>query len=236
MKKLFLIAAALFTLAATIAATAQTTITVPEENGVQVNGRAERKITPDEIWVAITLKDNEPKGETVDRLETRMKREFAALGIDLEKSLRVAGMANAPRKRNQVDTSRSYELKVGGAALLGKVFEALGEMGVTQAGVTRVSHSRIEELRSEVRIEAVRNAQKIASELAEALGRTLHKANLIQDNGFYETSPVPVYKTRAVTMDAMYQSAEGFDAGGQALEMQEITLVYNVSVKFGFWK
>ncbi len=216
------------------AATAQTTIETQPE-GVQVNGRAERKVTPDEIHVAITLRDNEPKGETVDRLEARMKRELAALGIDLASALKVTSMANAPRKRNQVDTSRSYDLKVGSAATLASVFECLGEMGVTQAGVSHFTHSRIEELRSEVRIEAVKNARAIADELAMALDRRIRRVEWIQDNGFYESSPMPMYRTRAVVMDAMSVNAAGVaDDGEQGLDMQEITLTYNVTVRFSF--
>ena len=227
MKKMILAAAALF---AVVAATAQTTIET-QPTGIQVNGRAEKKITPDEIHVAITLRDNEPKGETVDELESRMKREFAALGIDIEKSLRVTSMVNAPRKRNQVDTSRSYDLKVGNATTLGQVFYALGEMGVTGAGVSRVTHSRIEELKGDVRAEAVKNAKTIATELAGALGQKVRWAEWIQDGGFYETSPVPVYRTRA-SMNELLDVFSSADAGEQGLEMQEITLVYNVTIRF----
>jgi uncharacterized protein YggE len=160
-----------------------------------------------------------------------MRREFTALGIDLEKSLRVNSMANAPRRRNSVDTSRSYELTVTNAATLGAVFEALGEMDVPDAHVTRLTHTRIEELRREVRVEAVKNARDIAAELAGAIGQSIRHAVWIQDGGFYENSPAPMYKTRAsgVMMDAMAEAA-GF--AEPALEMQEITLTYTVSAKF----
>ncbi len=232
MKKMILAAAVLLVaLCATDAARAQEIKTFQYENAIQVNGRAERKITPDEIWVSITLRDNEPKGRTVEALEADMKRGFAALGIDVAAALRVTSMANAPRKRNQVDTSRSYELKVGDVARLGQVFEVLGEMGVTQAGVSRLSHSRIEELRSEVRTEAVQNARKIADELAEALDQKIGRAVWIIDNGFYESSPVPMYRTRAVA-DAMFMSAAGAETVDAELEMQQVTLTYNVTVKF----
>lgn len=228
MKKMILAIVTLFVV--TIAAAQNTTIDIPQyENAIQVNGRAEKKVTPDEIHVAITLVDGDIKNQNVEQLEARMKSEFAALGIDIEKALRVTSMANAPRKRRDVDTRRSYELKVGDAATLGKVFEVLGEMDVKEAGVVRLSHSRIEELRSEVRIEAVKNAQKIATELAGAIGQRIDKAVWIQDNGYYESSPMPVYMTRAAMNELLDIHAA---AGGQDLEMQEITLTYNVTVKF----
>jgi uncharacterized protein YggE len=198
-----------------------------------VNGRAEKKVTPDQIWVAITVKDTDNKSLGVEGLESRMKREFAALGIDVASALRVTSMANAPRRKHQVEANRSYELKVGGTGVLAAVFESLGEMGVSEAGVSRMSHSRIEELRSEVRIEAILNARKIATELAQALDQSIMHAVWIQDNGFYENMPVPMYRTRAgaVAMDAI-QVRGVAESDVQPLEMQEITLVYNVTAKF----
>ena len=233
MKKMILAAVVLLLVAT--AATAQTQTTIETQpTGIQVNGRAERKVTPDEIHVAITLRDNEPKGSTVDGLEAQMKRELAALGIDIASALRVTSMVNAPRKRNDVDTSRSYDLKVGDATTLGQVFYTLGEMGVTQAGVSRVTHSRIEEFRGEVRAEAIRNARTIADELTGALGQRARWAEWIQDGGFYETSPVPMYRTRAMNevMVVGYAGGTMDAAGEQGLEMQEITLAYNVTVRF----
>jgi uncharacterized protein YggE len=225
---MFLIAVMLF--AASIAS-AQEIGTFRYENAIQVNGRAERKITPDEIWVSITIKESDNKSLGVDGLEARMKRELSALGIDVAGALRVTSMANAPRRRNQVDTNRSYELKVGNAATLGAVFELLGEMDIADAGVTRVSHSRIEELRSEVRVEAVKNARTIATELAGAIGQSIMQAVWIVDNGSYESSPVPMYRTRAVmAMDAAYDEAAY--GGSPSLDMREITLTANVSAKF----
>ena len=228
MKKLFLAAALAI---AALTAQAQTVATLQYEEAIQVNGKAEKKIMPDEIYVAITLRDNEPKGQSVDKLETGMKRQFAALGIELDKALKVTSMTNAPRKRNDVDTYRSYELKVGSAGVLASVFEVLGEMGVSTANVVRVGHSQIERFRREVRIEAVRNARGIATELAEAVDQMIGPAVWIVDNGFYESSPVPIYRTRTVAMaDISFSGAA--DAGSQALDMQEITLTYNVMAKF----
>jgi uncharacterized protein YggE len=231
MKKV-LILAALIVAALVSPVNAQEIRTFQYEDAIQVNGRAERKITPDEIWVAITVKDTDNKSLGVDGLETRMRREFSALGIDVASALKVTSMANAPRRRHQVDTSRSYELKVGDTKTLGAVFESLGEMGVATAGVTRVSHSQIEKIRGEVRVEAVKNARTIASEMAEAVDQSINRAVWIVDNGSYESSPTPMYRTRA----AMADMAEAIFSGGEGgLDMQQITLTANVMVKFVLW-
>jgi len=236
--KLTILAAAAFILASAFVSTPVSAQGVTPgafqyEEAIQVSGRAERKITPDDIRVAITLRDGQPKGQTVATLEERMRREFTALGIDLEKSLRVNSMANAPRRRNQVDTSRSYELRVSDAATLGGVFEALGEMGVPEAHVTGMTHTRIEEFRREVRVEAVKNARDTAAQLAEALGQSVGHAVWIQDGGFYENAPAPLFKMRGMLAGVEGISARGVsEEAAPALEMQEITLTYTVSAKF----
>lgn len=228
MKKSILMAAAL--LAASLAA-AQTHYgaSLPQyEQAVQVNGKAEMKVTPDRIHVAITVKSGDIKNQSVDQIESRMKSELKALGVDVADALRVTSMANAPKRRSDVDTRRSYELKVGDVWTLGAVFELLGEMGIADARVVRISHSRMEEFRNLVRIEAVKNARENARMLAEAVGQSIGPAVWISDSGYYESMPVVAMKTRG------YEMADAYAPGTaeQGLDMQDITLTYNISAKF----
>lgn len=201
------------------------------ENVVQVSGKAEKKFAPDEIYIDITIKDGDIKNQNVNQIESKLKSELKAMGIDVEKSLKVKSMANAPRKRSQVDTSRSYELKLSDVWTMGAVFELLGEMGISNASLNRVSHSRMDEFRREVRVEAVKSARDNARLLAEAIGQSIGPAVWILDSGnIYEAFDKPVM-TRANMMmakDSVY--AEGTAETG--LEFKEITLTYNVTAKF----
>ncbi len=230
MKKIIFMAAAL--LIAGSAATAQQTIQAFQyEDAIQVSGKAEKKVTPDEIYVAITVKTGDIKGQSVDQLESQMKSKFKALGIDIEKNLRVTSMANAPKKKTDVDTKRSYELKVGDVWTLNSVFTTLGDMGVADANVTKVTNSKMEEYRKEVRIEAVKDAKANAETIAAALGQSIGWAVWVFDGGYvYENSPVPVMmRAKSFAMaDSVY--AEG--TAEQGLDMQDITLTYNITVKF----
>jgi uncharacterized protein YggE len=228
MKKLFLIAALCCAFGA---AKAQDIKAFQYEDAIQVNGQAERKVTPDEIFVAITVKDTDNKLLGVNGLETRMRSEFSALGIDVANNLKVVSVANAPRRRHQVDTSRSYELKVGNTRTLNSVFESLGEMGVSEASVSRIGHSKIEALRGEVRIEAVKNAKLMAEQLASAVDQRVGPAVWIVDNGAWESAPAAVYRTRAM-YDDYAENASGAMKMPPALDMQQITITANVTVKF----
>ena len=228
MKKIIFMAAAL--LMAGSAAMAQT-VTAPQyEEAVQVSGKAEKKITPDEIYVAITVRTGDVKGQSVDQIESTMKSKFKAQGIDVEKNLRVTSMANAPKKKTDVDTKRSYELKVGDVWTLNSVFTTLGDLGVADAGVTRVSNSKMDEYRKEVRVSAISNAKENAETLAGALGQSIGPAVWVFDSGnSYENSPVPVLMRSKVSATA---DIYGAGTAEQSLDMQDITLTYNITVKF----
>lgn len=225
MKKILI--AAVILLTAGTAAVAQTAN--QHEEVVQIIGRAEKKVVPDEIFVAITIKDGDIKNQNVNQIESRMKSEFKALGIDVEKNLRVTSMTNAPRKKNAVDTNRSYELKVGSVWTLNSVFETLGEMGVANANVTKVSHSQMDEFRKQVRVEAIKSAKENAAVLAGAVGQSIGAAVWIYDSGTgYESSPLPVARYTKAMAASIYD--EGTAETG--LDMQDITLSYSVTVKF----
>ena len=231
MKKLFWVTLLFAVMIGTQGAMGQ--VVAPKyEDAVQVNGKAERKVTPDEIYVAVTIKDGDTKGQSVNQLESRFKSELTAMGVDVAANLKVTSQNLTPRKKNAADSRRSYELKLADVWTLGSVFELLGDMGVMDARVTRVSHSQMETFREETRIEAVKNARAIATTLAGAIGQSIGAAVWIIDSGAYETSPVPMMKVRGLAYATSADTVYNEGTAEQGVDMQDITLTYNVSAKF----
>lgn len=214
-------------------AMAQTTApeqTQPYENAIQVSGKAEKKVTPDEIYMNIVVKDGDVKNQTVNQIESTMKSRLKALGIDVEKNLKASDMANAPKKKNQVDTKRSYELKVADVWTLNSVFEMLGELGVADASVTRVSHSRMEDFRKEVRVAAIQAAKENAEQIAGAIGQSIGPAVYIYDGGnMYESYDMPVMmRSNKMLSNEVY----GAGTAEQSIDFKDITLNYQITAKF----
>jgi uncharacterized protein YggE len=220
MKKMILtVTAVLFAATALVAQSPQ-----PQyENAIQVSGKAEKRVTPDEIYVSITIKDGDVKNQTVAQIESTMKSRLKALDIDVEKNLKATDMGNTLKKRNQVDTRRFYELKVGDVGTLVAVFDMLNELGVANASVTRVSHSQIEEFRKEVRLAAIKNAKTNAEEIASAIGQSIGPAVYIGDNGNSREGSDLVIVGYGVTRKASDE---------QSLDFKEITLSYQITAKF----
>lgn len=198
---------------------------------VTVNGSSQLKITPDVIYLTITLDESDTKGKVP--LEDQRKKMFAALkksGVDAEKQLRVLDMSSSFfRKRGSLSSSQ-YELKVSSAADARKVFEELDANGIPNVTVTRTTSSKMDEYRAQARTEAIRNAKLRATQLAEAVGQSIGMCYEIND---YNNEIQPVMFRKA----AMMQNSVAMDAAGVAeadpdVEFEQIVINYNVSAKF----
>ena len=177
MKKLMIAAAALL-LSAPLFAQEKNFIDQPY---LEVNGRAEMEVAPDEIYVHITINEQDSKGKvTVLQQEKDMVRRLKDLGIDVEKKLVVQDMSSDLFKRKDVSTSKTYQLEVNSATQLAHVFQALQAVGISDASIERTDVSNMDELRQQVRAAAAKAAQQNAQVLASALGQKAGKALFLQ--------------------------------------------------------
>lgn len=93
MKKTILaVAVALFAIPA-LPAAAQSEESYPSY--IQVNGRAEEEIAPDEFYLSIVIDERESKGrQTLEQQRRDMIAALKRAGVDVEKQLKVADMSS----------------------------------------------------------------------------------------------------------------------------------------------
>ena len=202
------------------------------ENAVQVTGKAERKVTPDEIYVRIVIKESELKlKKTVEQMEQAMIAALKKSGVDTDKNLTIDRMSSDYKnyflRPGQARTSATYELKVGSAVELGKAWQALEGAGISNMVVSRQTHSKLNEIQSEMRVEAMKNAQRVARDLVGAVGQKLGPAVFINDYG--NVSGVTVMRSY---VGAAAEAASADDVYETPLQLSDLNLTYNVSVKF----
>ena len=121
---------------------------------IEVTGKAEMEVVPDEIYVGITINEKDNKGKvSVDQQEQEMFKQLKEIGIDVEKDLVVQDMSSDLQsfflRKNAILTSKSYQLKVNSATQLGKAFQALQAAGISDVRIERTDISNIDELRQE---------------------------------------------------------------------------------------
>lgn len=199
---------------------------------VSVNGYSEIKVTPDEIFLSITLDESDTKGKV--SLEEQRKAMFQALKrlkIDAEKQLSVVDMSSDYFRRKSSLAATKYELKVGSATEARKVFEALDAVKISNVNVVRAQCSKMEEYRTEARKAAILNAKAKAAELAEAIGQSIGPCFEIND---YNTSSQPIVVKRVNMMRAAnMDSAVTEEAYVEPdIEFEQIKITYNLSARF----
>lgn len=226
MKKLLLMA-----LVALLALPAAAQTDPESQNVINVTGKVEKKIAPDRIYIRIVIKDNDIKGLDVNQIQSKMIAALKKLGIGTDTDLKVDDMDNALRKRNQVQTTKSYQLMVTSATQMAQVYGALADLGISNMSVTEVDNSQMEKYRLEARREAIRQAKQNAEVLAEAIGQSIGPAVYIYDNGGYSDMPV-MFASRASNKMLAVESAAADDTEGPSLEFREITISHSVNVRF----
>ncbi len=204
------------------------------ENTIEVTGRAQKEIVPDEIYIRIVVDETALKQKhTVEQMETDMIKKLKALDIDTDTDLKIGNMSSVYKdyflKKNTARTSATYELKVNGVQLLGRVYQTLESMGISNLAITKLSHSKLEEFQDEMRVEALKNAQKVAQTLAEAIGQKAGPAVQIVDYNNDIYVPGPSVRSNVMYAKAAGDTAELYDT---ELGFKEIKLTYTVQAKF----
>jgi uncharacterized protein YggE len=186
MKKLFTILA----LGIALATQAQTTSS-DEKPYIEVTGTAQKEVVPDIIYITITLKDKVVNKDsyTVLQQETKLKQALQQSVIDL-KNLSLSDASSDiivyKRKERGVEEMKEYTLKVSTATEVTKVFEALHNINIKEAEITKTDYSKMDELRKEVRIAAIKAAKDKAVYLLQTIGEELGKPLIIHENSTEE--------------------------------------------------
>ena len=152
MKKTIVLAAALL-IAAGASAQEKNFLDKPY---IEVTGKADMEVTPDEIYVRIVINEKDNKGKvSVEQQEKEMFRRLKAAHIDIEKDLVVQDMSSDLQtyflRKNAILSTKTYQLKVSSAAQLGQAFEALQAAGIADVNIERTDVSNMDELPASTR-------------------------------------------------------------------------------------
>lgn len=200
---------------------------------IQVNGRAEREIAPDEFYLSIVIDERESKGKvTVEEQQRQLVAALRKLGIAVDKQLKMANLSSDLYRKSSAAAVAKYQLLLHSAPEVAAVTSALNDRGITNVSIVRVTHSRLEALKQEVRLEAVRNARDSARALAEAIGQQAGKCFYIYDANY---DIAPRYYDNSVMMRAKGFAADTAESAAEeetAIDFRTIRLEYNVQTKF----
>ena len=198
---------------------------------IQVTGRAEKELTPDEFYLQIVINERDSKGKTsVESQQRDMVAVLRKLGVDVEKQLKMANLSSEFFKKNTSVAMAKYQLQLGSSGEVAKVWQALDDLGISNISILKVTHSQLDKYKQEVRLEAMRNARESAQEMAGAIGQTIGKCFYIYDSN---SNVLPVMYDNAVLMRSAKAAADAESAAEEdPLEFKTIKLEYGVQAKF----
>jgi len=211
---------------------AQDTKNFIDQNYIEVTGKAEIEIVPDEIYIQIIINETDYKGkETLEILEKNMLKKLQEIGIDLKKDFAVKDISSNFKsywlKKTDIFTSKEYQLIVHTAPVAGRVFRELEALGISNISIIKVDHSEMEKFKKEVKVNAIKIGKENATSLAEAIGQTVGRALYIRENEpFYPmlANNSMMIRAKGASMDESYTEPD--------IEFEKIKIEYSVQVFF----
>jgi uncharacterized protein len=177
MKKIILLAMiGLFSLSAS----SQQMMSTPKK--IEVNGSAEAEVTPDILYIAISLKEyfkdssNKKKVE-IEELERQLQSAVLKAGIPQENFMinNISSYNNWWNRKKASDflASKQYRIKLSDLNKFNEIMSAIDPKGLESSNIESYEYSKIESLKKELKIKALQNAKEKAEYLTQSIGASL---------------------------------------------------------------
>ena len=209
-----------------------------DQNYIEVTGKAEMEIIPDEIYIRIVINEKDFKGKILSDIEKSMFDKLKELGIDITKDLAIKDLVSNFQYywfiKADPRLSKEYQLLVHDAKTAGVVFIELQKLGISNASISRIENSKIMDSRREVKIAAIKAARDKAKDLALAINQDIGRAIYVQE---IESNNINFSGSNAAISNIMVrgystQNANGANMQGPDIEFEKIKLEYNMLVRF----
>lgn len=157
---------------------------------IEVMGTAEAEVTPDIIYMGISLKeyfkDNSKKNKVaIAELERQLQQAVSKAGIPKEDFTinNISSYTDYWQKKKNPDflASKQYRIKVSDLAKLNSIISAVDSRGVAYTNIESYDYSKMEALKKDLKIKALIAAKEKAAYLVGALNQTLGGAIEIQE-------------------------------------------------------
>lgn len=176
---------------------------------IEVHGHAEREITPNEIYFTITLKEYQASDHQkvpIDQLEKDLYEAIRKMDIS-EEDFQVMDVASynydwyrrgKKQEREDFQAAKQYRITFEDLNEINQLFEYVDPKGIQSTNISGYSHSDLEQMTRELKIEALRDARSKAEALLGGIDESLGEVIEVQEiNNDYQP---PVLYARSMEM------------------------------------
>ena len=204
---------------------------------IEVTGSAEAEVTPDIIYIGISLKEyfrdnNNRKKVEIEELERQLQKAVLDAGVPKENFTinNVSSYTDYWSKKKDPNflAGKQYRIKVSDLAKLNQIIEGVDSKGIAYSNIEGYDYSKIESLKKDLKIKALMAAKEKATYLTAAIGQKVGSALEIQEinNEYY---PQPMYRANAMV------KADGMTMGTESMpdiDFKKIKLNYQMRTVF----
>lgn len=190
---------------------------------IEVMGTAKKEIVPDEIFLTIALKEYKQNNQkiNIEVLEKQLYRTVKNADIP-DEDLKIENIYgyNYDWYKKKKDTEflarKRYILKLNDLNKVNELLSGVDPEGIEYVNINDYSHTKIDEYKQELKIEALKNAREKAQYLLSSIDEELGEAIEIQE---VDIGDGPVYPMRADVR--MAESAQSMpDIGFRKIELE----------------
>jgi Uncharacterized conserved protein len=211
----------------------------PFPKTITVNGSAEIELVPDQIDVIVTLKEYDKKGSGkigIEDIKAAFLQNAKAVGLP-DSAITIAsygGDNGNPwlRKKNkkvEMYASISYQVRLKSSKQMDNLVDRLDDNATQNFYIANTSHSKLEEYRKALKIQAVKAAKEKARYLADAIDEKVGEAVTINEPN---ESYMPYAGNVNVMMRANVNSQDKIQEDVQVADFKKIKIKYDVTVVF----
>jgi uncharacterized protein YggE len=207
---------------------------------ISVSGSSEIEVVPDEIYIQVDLREYTKKnGDKVDinTIKNNFLEACKSIGLT-EKEVTVQSyqgydnnywwMKKKKKENPDLKASISYSIKVSKVDMLDALVNKMDDEATQNFFIAKTSYSKIDELKKDLKITAVKAAREKAIYLSEAIGEHIGEAITINDPTEINTPPRPYYANQMMkTEDSTGNTEPPMD-----VDFKKIKIQYEVNVVF----
>ena len=208
---------------------------------INVNGTAEMEVVPDEIYVQVDLREYDKKGSgkvDIEIIRSKFLNAVKSIGL-AETDISVQGYSGwdgnywwykKNKKQNpDMKAGITYWVKVNSTAKMDELVSKMDDEATQNFFIAKVSHSKIQEFRKQLKIQAIKSARDKAIYLSEAINEKVGEAITINEPNEVGYYPQPMYRNK-IANQSMTENAA--DAAPMNVDFKKIKLQFDVNVVF----
>lgn len=217
------------------------------EHSVKVVGTAEMEIVPDEIYVSVTLKEymKDKRKFTIEELEKNLVNFIEKVTATDKKDIKMDNMSayviSMKRKNKDEVITKSYDVKFKNSQQIYQLYSVMDSLGISKAYVSKYSHSKMDEYKKQIKINAIKAARDKADYLMLAIGEKAGKAIGVDeksgfvsvDDGTYDRRENNYYSnTYGHSQTRSFMDESGSADIESAIGGKTIKLNYSINAEF----